>query len=259
MALTSKLLLGWKNCLEDMTLTSSIAAQTLHPLSNVISQLKGRPARWDVTAASTLTLNATSATEQTITGLMVKGHNLTKATTARLRIYAGESQSGTVVYDSDLTPGADEIYTIRPWGEMIAGYDPWGGYCEETSALDPVYCLVFETVKGKSIRLDITLASQPEDIVEQTKTVAGGFWTASRPVRRRIDIDFGLMEDQDRNRFLSLLGEAGKGRDLYVIPDPNDVGYSWHLGASIYRRTNDFQYQQLMFNGSASQLALREN
>lgn len=288
MALKSKILIGWKNLLTDMSLTSMQATDAIHPIANLLNQTKGVPTRWDVTSEAVITLKASSATARVMSGLMLKGHNLVEATTLRLRIWSGENQTGTVLYDSDDVTGADTIFRVRPWGEMLAGYDPWGGYCDADSVLDAVYTLAFEDVTGKSMQLDITLGTQPENIVEidklalffawtpqynydwgavfgtddlteQARTVAGGYWSSARPVRRRIDLDFSLMEDMDRNRFLAILGAAGKTGDLYVIPNPNDVGWSWHMGASIYRRTNDYQYEQQMFNGSASALTLREN
>jgi len=284
----NKILIGWKNVLAEMTLTSSLPAETNHPLVNVLSQTKGLPARWDMTGETTLTLTGTSATEFAITGLIMKGHNFAGDTTVRFRIFAGESQTGTVVYDSDDVAGADKIYTIRSWGEMIAGVDPWAGTYDPESNLDRVYSLAFETVVGKSVQLDLSIPSptnnmaeidklacffawQPdynfeygspvtiEDASEQTDTVAGGIWGVRRPARRRLDFNFSLMEDVYRNRLMALLEERQKVGDMYIIPAPTDTGYSKYLGNSIYRRTNNAGYEAVMFNGSRLMLSFREN
>lgn len=284
----NKILIGWKNVLTQMTLTSSLPAEANHPLANVLSQTKGLPARWDMTGETALTLTATSATAFAMTGLILKGHNFGSDTTVRFRIFAGENQSGTVVYDSDDVAGADKIYTIIPWGEMIAGVDPWGNYYDPESNLDRVWSLAFETVTGKSVQLDLTIptptnsiaeidklalffAWEPdynfeygspvsiEDASEQNDTVAGGVWGVRRPARRRLDFEFALIQDVYRNRLMALLEERQKGGDMYIIPAPTDTGYSKFLGNSIYRRTNDAGYEHLMFNGSRMALSFREN
>lgn len=288
MALSSKLLFGWRNVLAHMTLSSSIAAETLHPLTNIVNQTKRRPARFDMTGETTLTITGTTSELEAITAIMIKGHNLASDATVRFRVYADESQGGAVLYDSDDVDGADVIYTIRPWGEMIAGVDPWGSYYDPDSRLDKVYCLALETVQGKSIRIDLTVPSPvggfveldkvavffgwtpkhnfdwgssfaTRNFTEQTDTVSGGVWAAARPTIRRMDLDFGLMEDQERNRFMGILDQSGMSNDVYVIPDPNAVGYAKFLGASIYRRQNDAGYELVMFDGSAMSASLREN
>jgi len=288
MALANKILIGWKNILTQMTLSSTLTAETAHPLANVVSQTKGLPARWDMTGQTALAIKGTSATEFAMTGMIMKGHNLASDSTGRLRIFAGESQTGDVVYDSDNVDGADKIHTIRPWGEMIAGYDPWGGFYDDTSNLDPVYSLAFETIKGKSFQLDLDIPTPTNNIAEidklalffawtpdynyefgspvtieedteQSTTVAGGIYSVRRPCRRVLRPDFALMGDRYRDRLMAILDERQMVGDMYVILSPTATGFSKVQGTSIFKRVSEASYTHLMFNGSDVPLQFREN
>lgn len=280
--------IGWQNELASMTLSSSVSAEANHPLGNITSQIKGKPARWDMAGLTSLTIKGTSATEFTVNSLIMKGHNFGSDTTVRYRVFSGEDQSGDTLFDSNDTDGADVIYTVIPWGEMIAGIDPWGNYYDPDSNLDTVYSLVFDAVVGKSIQLDLTIPSPTngiaeidklatffgwspehsfergavftiEDDTEQVVTEAGGIRATKRPARRRMDLDFAYVKDAYRNRFMHILEKATKAGDLYVIANPQETGYSKYISTSIFRRENNASYEAAIFNGSNMPARLREN
>lgn len=288
MTTQNKLLLGWKNVLAQMTLSATIAAESNYPLSNLVNQRKRKCARFDITGKAGVSIKGTSADEFAMTALLMAGHNMAEDSTVRIRIWDDENQTGTVMFDSDNEEGADKIFTVRPWGEMIAGYDPWGGGYDATSRLSRVYSLAWPTIKGKSFQLDLTVPSPVNSIIEIDKLAlffgwepkhnfdwgasfsigdkiepaeleSGGVFAKEKPSWRLMDIDFGLMEDTERNRMLGILDEAGKVTDLYVIPDPSDTGFSRFMGAGIYRRTSQAGYEHVMFDGSESAVSLREN
>jgi|GEM_PF-2889862 len=280
MSLRDTFHIGWQNELVGMALSSTIAAEAAHPLLNVLSQIKRKPARWDMTGESTLSIKGTSVNQFSLTAFILKGHNLASDATVRIRVFAGESQTGDVSYDSDDVPGADKIYTIKPWGESIAGIDPWGNYYDPSSNLDRVYSLpLTSTVRGKSVQIDLFVPTPTNGFVEIDKLAAffawapaygfdrgsvatiaddskhtvmrsGGVRTTTLPARRRLDYDFNFLPDTDRNVFMSILEERGKGGDLYIISNPSWTGYDKFLGSSIFRRDNDASYKNMYHNGN---------
>lgn len=264
----SKIRIGWENILASMTLSSNVAAQTNFPLSNLVDETKGVPARFTMGTETVLTIKGTQADDFTINFLMAKRHNLLSDATVRTRVFSDTAWT-TEVYDSDDTEGADVIYTEVPWGEMIAGVDPWGNYYDPDSNLDTVYTLPFETIVGKSIQVDITVPNPVNGMVKLDKLIggfgwspdeqfesgsvfqvqepqtqhrltrAGGLFTARRPARRRLSINFSNMPDDYRDVLMSILERRGMWRDLYIIANPNDTGYSKYLSSSVFRREDD--------------------
>ena len=109
MALASTFHIGILNELENMTVSSSPTAETVHPVSNVTHQKKGKVARWDLSAANLVSVKGTNATARTINCLILKGHNLASDSECRFRAYVGESQAGALLYDS-----ASNVYGALP-------------------------------------------------------------------------------------------------------------------------------------------------
>jgi hypothetical protein len=288
MTLPASFHIGWKNDLAELTLSSSPSANSTHPLSNIHNSIKGKPARWNFSSATALVLTGTSEQIRVATGLILKGHNLALDATVRLRLYEEPEQAGAVVYDSDNTDGAGAIYTQQSWGEMISGIDPWGEYYDNLSRLDRVYSLCFASVPYKSFRIDISVPSPVNNIVEidkaalffawappggfergnrvsivdtgeHTDTRAGGIRTTPGLARRRMEISFAYMAEMPQNVMMSILDRAGKQGDLYIIADPYLTGFSKYLTTSIYKRNDDASYQTIFHNGNNISLTLREN
>lgn len=280
--------IGWHNDLDDLTLSSVPAATPAHPVERLRDPMKGRPARWSMGAGTLQISGTTSSDDRAATGLLIKGHNIAGDATVRLRLYNGEAGTGDVVYDSDDHPGAGAMHTLKGWGEMVAGIDPWGGAFDGDSGLDPVFALTWPTVRYQSFRLDIAvpnpvngvveidklalfLAWSPpygyergdttavDDASEHVETRAGGIRTIEGPIRRRLDLDFAYMNDIPRNILMDILVRARKSGDLYIIGNPSWTGYSKFMSSSIFRRDNDASYQTIVHNGSNLALRLREN
>jgi len=288
MSLTDKIHIGWSNNVENSTLTSTPTAETLHPLTNLTNGIRGKPTRWDFTTATDLVLKTNSATTQKATALIIKCHNLAEDATVRLRLYSGENQTGTVVYDSDSVAGASAIYTIKPWGEMIAGIDPWGNYYDPNSKLDLVYSLYFDTVGYKSSQIDIAVPSPVGDIVSidtvalffaytpfinysygaKTSVVdksvhnedrGGGIRTNVYPSRRMMEFQFSHITETERNILTSIFEQIGKAANVYIIANPNFAGYSKFLTTSVYKRDNNLSFENMFWNADNLAFIFREN
>ena len=285
MSLLSKIMIGIENYNEQkLTVTSTPSALTALPLSNTWNGIKGIPARWDFSAESDLAIKGTSATAVTISGMILKGHNLADDATVRLRIYDGENQTGTAVYDST----AQNIYVTRAFGEVIAGVNPIGGFYTEANNLDLVFSLAFSSVIGKSYQIDISVPSPTNDIVEIDQLAlffgwqpdhnfsygyvsgvredtehevsrAGGLHTRDAPATRVLNCEFEFLNDLNTNVLLDLLITAKKAGNLYVIADPNATGYTKFLFNSIYKRDSEAERRARYFNGNYPVVSLREN
>ncbi len=285
MALDSKIYIGWHNRLTDYTLSSTLAAETAYPLTNMLNQTKGEPTRWNMSATTSTAITFSSATAYAANNFMLKGHNMPSDATVRLRLWADAGQSGTLLYDSTATA----IYLTIPWGEMIAGIDPWGNYYDPDSNLDPVFSLGFDIVEFKSGQIDISNPTPTNDILEIDKlalfygwtpaynyehgattsiedstklyeTSSGGFLPSNFPARRKMEIDFTAMSDQDRSLLTHILVErTTKANDLYIVANPNATGVSKYLHTSIFKRANDASFTQTSYNLNDYPLTLREN
>lgn len=269
----------------DYSLSTSLAVESNFPLTNMLNQNKGEPTRWDMSSTTSTAITFSSATAYAGNAFMIKGHNMPSDATVRVRLYAGESQTGTLLYDSTATA----IYLIIPWGEMIAGIDPWGNYYDPQSNLDTVFSVGFDTVEFKSAQIDIANPTPTNGILEIDKmalffawtptynfengattviedstimnqTVAGGFRPSNFPARRRMDINFSYMSDQDRSLLSHILVErTTKANDLYIIANPNATGVSKYLHTSIFKREGDSEFTQTEYNFNDYALILREN
>lgn len=285
MALDSKIYIGWHNRLTDYTLSSSLAAESSYPLTNMLNQTKGEPTRWDMSSTTSTAITFSSATAYAANNFMLKGHNMPSDATVRLRLWQDAGQSGTLLYDSTATV----IYLIIPWGEMIAGIDPWGNYYDPDTNLDPVFSLGFDTVNFKSGQIDISNPTPTNNLLEIDKmalffgwtptynfehgatsviedstrlyeTSAGGFLPSNFPARRKMEIDFTAMSDQDRSLLTHILVErTTKANDLYIVANPNATGVSKYMHTSIFKRANDAQFTQTSYNLNDYALTLREN
>lgn len=182
-----------------------------------------------------------------------------------------------------------DIYTQAPWGENIAGIDPWINYYDPNSNLDTVYSLTFgETLVGKSIQLDLLVPTPTNNIAEidklaafwawspqynydygsgytieedteQYKMSSGGLLVPGGPARRAMDLDFSLLPDTESNVLLHILERAKKSGDLYVIANPNWTGYSKYLSTGIFKRIENASKKAIRFNGNDLALMLRES
>jgi len=284
MSLQSKIMIGIDNLNESLTVTSTPTAETAHPLGNTWNGIKGRPARWDFSASSTLVIKGTQATDVTMSGMILKGHNLANDSTIRLRIYPDPSQGGTAVYDSTVKTA----HISRAFGEVIAGVNPIGSFYTASNNLDAVFSLAFGPVVGKSYQIDISVPTPTNDIVEIDQLAlffgwqpdfnfsygytsgvtedtdhqvsrAGGLHTFDAPASRAIKCEFEVMSDLNSNILLDLLVSAKKGGNLYVIADPGATGYKKHLFNSIYKRDSQAERTGRFFNANAITLAMREN
>lgn len=282
--MSNKIMIGTVNQLENMTVTSTLAADAAHPLSNLTNGIKDIPARWDVSSTTEFSIKGTTATAVNVNALMIKGHNFTGSATVRLRLFSGESQGGTTLYDST----AKVPLTNRAFGELISGVHKIDGYLELENRLDPVYTLTFDTALVKSFQIDIDADGTPDDVLridtvalffgwspnynfsygfdqgsqeaaEHDKTRGGGLHTFAMPARRSLRVEFELMETLNNNTYLDLISAIGMGGNLYVIPDPAATGYTKYLGNSIYKRNSQATRRARFYNGNSSPLVLEEN
>ncbi|WP_237133814.1 hypothetical protein [Pseudohongiella sp. O18] len=279
-----KIMIGTVNQLENMTVTSTHSADAAHPLSNLTNGIKDIPTRWDVSSTTSFAIKGTSATAVNVNALMIKGHNFTGSATVRLRLYSGENQTGTLLFDST----SKVPLTNRAFGELIAGVHKIDGYLELENRLDPVYTLTFDTALIKSFQIDIDATGSPDDVLridtvalffgwspdynfsygydqgiqedaEHEQSRGGGLHTFAMPARRSLRVEFELMETLNNNTFLDLMSAIGMGGNVYIIPNPSATGYTKYLGNSIYKRNSQATRRARFFNGNSSTLVLEEN
>jgi len=285
MALDNKIYIGWHNRLTDYTLSSTLAADSSYPLTNMLNQTKGEPTRWDMSSTTSTAITFSSASAYAGNNFMLKGHNMPSDATIRVRLWDGTGQSGTLVYDSTAT----SVAQIIPWGEMVAGIDPWGEYYGSTSNLDAVFHLGFDIVEFKSGQIDINnptptnniceidkmvlfygwtptynfehgAITTVEDNTELYEMVSGGFRPSNFPSKRAMDIDFSAMSDEDRSQIMRILVDnSNKANDIYIVANPNETGMSKFLNTSVYKRVINSGYTQTAYNLNDYSLVLREN
>ncbi len=284
MSLPDKFHISWKNYIPEYTITSDVSAESAYPLTNMQNQNANELTVLDMTSDTTVEWTFSSATERAANCFAFHNHNLASDATIRLRLFSGEGQTGTTVYDSTAT----DVPHAIPFGSSIAGIDPAGGYFEDEGNMKTHFSLWFDTVTFKSAQIDIGCPSPTNDTLsvdklwlgwayapthgprrdfgselidmsEHFRKPGGGMDTVEREAYRTLLLEFPLVVNAERHTLRNILDRAKKGGDLLITPDPNDAQSLFFEGTSIYRRTSDTGFIQTAYNINSFGLALEEN
>lgn len=284
MALVDRLHISWDNEIADFIITSDRTLETQYPITNAQNGNSNEPAVADMTGQISWQLKGSDSSERSANCFAIHNHNLGTDATARLRLYAGENQTGNVEYDSTVL----QIPHTIPFGSILAGRDPVGGYFETDGNLRTHFSDWFDTVTYKSWQIDLSIPTPVNDTASIDKFWLGHAWAPtygpeyghrsrivdpSRHVRkpgggmetiedfcyRAIDLDFSGHPSTDRHVVRHILDQARKGGDILVTLDPNNNLSLKHEMTSIYRRTSDISFIGEYFNGHGFGLSLEEN
>lgn len=284
MSVPDRFHISWQNDFTAFTLASDVAAEAAYPLTNCQSKTANMPTVWDMSEDSSIAITGSSATQRTSTCFAVHRHTLQAGDTVRLRLYAGEDQSGTLVYDSGLVDAGSAI----PFGSIIAGIDGFGNTFEETGNITTHKSIWFESVVYRSFQIDIAVTDPVNDEVaidkfwlgyahcpqygpewgfgsslvdesEHQRKVGGGIETVDVPAYRRLQMDFKGLEQWERHVLRNILDRAKKSGDLLITMDPNDALSLRYETSSIYRRTSDASFIGAHYNWNELGLAVEEN
>lgn len=278
----------------DITLASTVAAESAYPLTNMQNEDANDWAVIDMTGQTTVAITDSGSANVTRDAclLIIQGHNCPRNTTVRLRLYDAIDQGGSVVYDST----ALNIRNTVPVGSTIAGFDPIEGDFEDEGQMKPVFSLFFDDpadegdlVAYKSFRIDITCADGftddtlkidklwlswaycpehgPErgfgstliDDSEHQRKPGGGMETVEGDVRRSLNGQFRIVENYERHVIRHLLDRAKMGGDIVVTMDPNDTQSMKYETTFIGRRMNEQTWENEFYNGNRFGFAVEEN
>jgi len=135
---------------DSATITASPAFESNFPISNVKNPLRSYFARTTGLATQEIYLNWGGDTHS-FTALNMSRINLSSAATVRFRIWSGENQTGTLVYDSG------DVLAVPPkaLGDLNWGIDPLGAslFTGWTGAIFTT--LWFTQVYGQSAQITI--------------------------------------------------------------------------------------------------------
>lgn len=285
MAVRDSFHISWQNDIAAFSLAADVTVETAYPLTNCQNSTANEWAAFDMTAETTVAITGSSATTRIATCFRAHNHTAPDGTTLRLRLYAGETQTGTLAYDS----GATDVMHNIPFGSLLAGYDPIEGNFEDAGRMKTGKSFWFETVEYKSFQIDITNASGftnnvllvdkfwlgvafcpqdgPErgfgstqiDDSEHQRKPGGGMETVQGVIRRSLNIAFKGVSQAERNTLRHILDRAKMGGDLLIAMDPNDAqGFAYETD-SIYRRTSQVGFINQFYNGNEFGLSAEEN
>lgn len=272
------------NYAKDVTIASDVAAESAYPLTNMQSQTPNQPTVWDMSADTAIVLTGSSATERAATCWAIHNHTLPSDATARLRLYDGENQSGTEVYDSTALVVPNTI----PWGSIITGIDEFGGYFEDDGYLKTHFSRWFDTVTFKSWQIDLSVPTPVNDMLQidklwlgfsycpvdgpvhgtesiivspsiHTRKPGGGMDTVEDRDYRTFAARFEMVPNSERHVLRHILDRCKKGGDMLITFDPNDARSQRYELTSIYRRVSDGRFRGDYFNGNSFGLAAEEN
>lgn len=277
--------ISWQNDIASYTLAADATVETAYPLTNCQNSTANMPAVFDMTAETEVAITGSSATTRTATCFAVHNHTCPDETTVRLRLYAGETQTGTVVYDSTAT---DVMHNI-PFGSIIAGIDAIEGNFEDSGHMKTHFSLWFDSVQYKSFKIDIANAGGftsnalsidklwlgfayaadygPErgfvstliDDSEHQRKPGGGMETVAGDVRRSLNLQFKGVTSAERHVLRRILDVAKMGGDLLATMDPNDLLSMNYETTSIYRRVSQASFANAYYNGNELGLSVEEN
>lgn len=276
--------ISWQNDIGQYTIASDVAAESAYPLTNMQNAIANKPTVIDMTSDTAIVMTGSSSTTRTATCFACHNHNLGDDATIRLRLYAGENQTGTKVYDSTAT----QVPHTIPFGSSIAGVDGAGGHFEDEGNFKPHFSLWFDSVEYKSWQIDFAVPTPtnatvsidklwlgfaycptygPEygaegilvDPSRHFRKPGGGLDTVEHAAYRAFTCQFRGVKNAERHVLRNILDRAKKGGDLLITFDPNDARSQNYELTSIYRRTTDAGFRSEYYNGNALGLAAEEN
>lgn len=227
------------------TLTASPAMVSTLPVTNLQDQARARVARTVGLPTPQYIYGNWSAVKQ-ISAMALVRHNLTGAATLRLRLYAGNNQTGAVLYDS----GAVQLGTTYPWGSFAWGTVPWGAsifrewpvafYVFWFTAVGALSCelqmtdaanaagymeasrlflgLYFEPAKNMSFGATMSWQEQSE----QERSDGGTLRTDAKESYRRWEFDLSLLTQGERATLANIARRAGLRNDLFLSCYPGE-------------------------------------
>lgn len=293
MSLTNSIHISWRNRLADYTLAADVSVESAYPLTNCQNQIANQWTVFDMAGETTVAITGSGADFIPVNCFAMHNHSAPPGTTLRLRLYEGTGQTGAVLYDSDNDNDGDhQVGNKVPFGSLIAGVDGLGSAFEDEGRLKPHYSLWFDVVQCRSWRIDITNASGFTDDVlrvdkfwlgyayglrygvnngwefsqvneaEDRRKPGGGLDTLEDCERRALSMQWSpySLENDELHTLLHLLNRAGRGGDLLVTLDPNDIRSKRYLTTSIYKRTGSkLAFTAAYFNANGLGLTLEEN
>lgn len=267
--------------LDDLTITTTPAADTNFPADNMQKSARGKFFRYTGTSSVIKASVGESDPSLYANGLAVGRHNLKNSSTVRLRLYDAINQGGNVVYDST----ALGVNTIIPWGAFRAGIDPWGASYEDTSNIPKIFSLWFTAIAYKSIQIDVSATDNTTidigrlflgfafipksnfswgsefewvDPSLQTRTAAGGLKTEKRDPYRRFTFDLDWVEDTERERLSHELEKTGRSGDVFIALNPNATGRLKLEKTMIAKRISNNKFARNFHNNQTQQLVFEE-
>lgn len=281
---------AWSN----VTLASTIAAESAYPLTNLQNQNANEWATFDMTAQTALVITDLNSADEwrAANCFAIHNHDFPDGTTVRLQLYDAINQGGTEVYDSTAT---DVMHNI-PFASLIAGQDAIEGNFEDEGQMKTHFSLWFDDpnsaeapVEYKSFKVTITNAAGFTDNVlkmdklwlgwaycpqygpsrganntlvedsEHQRKPGGGMDTVEGDVRRSMRLQFRAVPDAEEQTLTHQLDKAKMGGDVLATLDPNDARGKKYKNTSIFRRLSEQSWDDAFYNGNEFGIALEEN
>lgn len=274
---------GWS----DITLSSTVSAESAYPLTNVQSQSANKPAQFDMTGETQVVITDSGSPDElrAVNCAAIHNHNCPDGTTIQVELFDAIDQGGTTVYDSG------EVATDHnvPLGSSVVGVDPIDGNFEDEGHLKTHRSLWFDSVNCKSYRITIKntngftddtlridklwiawawspnhgpvlgFGSTLLDDSEHQRKPGGGMETVEFTPRRSLNLTFKGVTGEQRHTFRHWLERAKRGGDLLITMDPNNNQNLRYECTSIYRRTSDIGFINRFYDGHELGLSVEEN
>lgn len=271
--MTEKIRLIINNEHDTATLTATSEATPVE-----YTQRSGRSYPWRSTDTSEQVIEATLASRQYVSAVVVYNQNLTSTGTIQIEYL----RDGSVVYDSGDMIAAELI----PLGIWRVGLDAWGA--EDLTELPTVQFNVWtEQIPIDGYRITINDAANPDgyikidriiagvgyspeynpayglqlewqDFSENRRTESGSLRTVGSGMARRVSFDLSFMSKNGLQGLSQELLRVGKGRDIYISIYPESLGMLEAEHAFVARRSSNYGHSHSFYNNWESSLEFEE-
>ena len=233
----------------DVTLTASPVMETKLPVTNLQLQERDYVARSTSTADQSILGNLDNPRESIIDGIAMIG-NYGASATIRIRLYAGENQTGVVIFDT----GEQAVQTSVGWGDFIWAVDHFwaGGSVFDDTATNIFYFVFFDDPRFvseggeyQSFQIDVYDSGNPlgyhqfrrlflgqvlstrcnpnfgysfglVDPSLQKRDDAGGIHSTVVSQYRKVKYTLEFMSEDERNTFFRAYRHCGKTKDVFL-------------------------------------------
>lgn len=165
------------------------------PVTNLQIEGRARVAR-TANAVGEKNINGSWASAKIVSAAVLYGCNFSSAATIRLRLWSGENQTGSLMYDSGEVPA---LYSLG-WGQFRWGLNGWGSTVFKGWASAFSVHWLPQAIAAQSFRITFRDELNPASYLQMKRLLVGAYFEPL--VNVEYGLELGWAEDSTQTRTL---------------------------------------------------------